>query len=421
MTTEVIHSSRSASGSSRWMKCLGQPAFVDQLVADGAIPKHSPSSIHAQRGTAAHDVLSLAIQGGWEAYEAWDILQKRNLGFQQPEGPSYLFELDDEDFDAIELCCEFVEERRKSNSTKQILHSEVKFEIAKLHPLLFGTADIVLVSSDLKHLTVIDYKHGAGVPVEVDYNPQLLYYALGAIEWVCNKEKLDYVSVLGWGGVFESVEIVVVQPRCAHKDGPIRSFTPSAEEIDLFADRLKEACEATLEPNAPLSAGDHCRWCPASALCPEISRKASEVAMTDFAGVSDVANLALKPTADITVQQIAKLMRFEPVVSDWFKQVAAHALDLAKQGIEIPGMKLVEKRVHRKWADPEEAATFLCTWLSAKDMYKLNTPAQIQKALGKEKNRVNFLIHQPTPGVTLAPEYDKRKAVTYDPTIDFKD
>ena len=43
----------------------------------------------------------------------------------------------------------------------------------------FGTCDCCIISGDT--LTIVDYKHGKGVPVAAKGNPQMRLYALGAL------------------------------------------------------------------------------------------------------------------------------------------------------------------------------------------------------------------------------------------------
>ncbi len=44
----------------------------------------------------------------------------------------------------------------------------------------FGTGDCVLIADGA--LNIVDYKHGKGVEVSADHNPQMMLYALGALE-----------------------------------------------------------------------------------------------------------------------------------------------------------------------------------------------------------------------------------------------
>ena len=43
----------------------------------------------------------------------------------------------------------------------------------------FGTGDLVIVADDV--MQVIDFKYGKGVTVSAEHNPQMMLYALGAL------------------------------------------------------------------------------------------------------------------------------------------------------------------------------------------------------------------------------------------------
>lgn len=137
---------------------------------------------------------------------------------------------------------------------------------------VFGTSDCIAVSYERRHMTVADYKHGAGVPVDLDPqegNEQLFYYARGAM--------LSLLSPV------DTVEIIIVQPRAPHKDGPVRRATFAALDIIMWADDiLFPGLARTLEPDAPLRAGRHCRFCPAKGFCPEYQPKPVRSARDDF-------------------------------------------------------------------------------------------------------------------------------------------
>ena len=44
----------------------------------------------------------------------------------------------------------------------------------------FGTGDCIIISDDTLH--IIDFKYGLGILVESEENPQMMLYALGALE-----------------------------------------------------------------------------------------------------------------------------------------------------------------------------------------------------------------------------------------------
>lgn len=217
---EKLHSPLGASTLSRIVPCPGSVKLCKGLP--------SITSKYAEEGTIAHEI-------------AEDILFARKT--LADIEPTTLYE-------PIKKYIDYV-------FSIQNIHTEVfiehKFELTQIHEEMFGTSDAVIYNRYSKKLYVVDYKNGAGVPVEVENNLQLQFYALGAL--------------LSLKIPCETVEMVIVQPRCKHDLGPIRSWeVPSIHFVDFAAD-LKVYAKRTEEENAPLVGGKHCRFCPANKIC----------------------------------------------------------------------------------------------------------------------------------------------------------
>ena len=126
---------------------------------------------------------------------------------------------------------------------------------------VYGSNDCLLYSPSARKLIIYDYKHGAGVPVSVEGNPQLKFYALGAID-----------SHPDW--MVESVELVIVQPRAVGE--AVKRWSPDVSDLFAFKADITIAVMDAQLPDAELKTGDHCRWCDAKALCPKIQVEALE-------------------------------------------------------------------------------------------------------------------------------------------------
>lgn len=134
-------------------------------------------------------------------------------------------------------------------------------------PGMWGTIDSAIIQHFYK-LHIIDYKHGAGMMVEPEQNSQLIFYALAtAFEY-----HFDFLEV----------DITIVQPRIPHKRGPVRTWHTTMDALMPWEETFRKGIEATKLPNAKLRAGAHCRFCPASTICPELSRANFEQAQMDF-------------------------------------------------------------------------------------------------------------------------------------------
>jgi hypothetical protein len=387
------HAVLGASNAYRWMVCPASVALCAQM------PPQAPSEYAAQ-GTAAHEVIDFCFKHPGE----------------EPKLPEVWA---DEETEAIQLFFDTVQADRTEG--KYILENEVKFNLDRIMDGLYGTCDVCLLSTDLKKLKVYDYKHGAGVPVEVVDNKQLLYYALGAIQSMDQKRVKGVLDTLGWGSVFQEVEIVIVQPRCRHANGPVRRWIVSAETLDQFAIDLKKCAEATTYPKASFSPGEHCRFCAAQAICPVLADKALAVAQTDFASVKAEKVVTLPAPDVLTVKDLSKVLKFAPLLESWLKEVEAYALDCLQKGQEVPGFKLVKKRANRAWKSEEEAAEVLALYLSEDQMWekKFTTPAKVDKLLKKDKKIVADLVTVPDNGNTIAPEYDPREPIRGSVAADF--
>ncbi len=259
---------------------------------------------------------------------------------------------------------------------------EHKFDLSSIHPGLFGTADAVVYFSDQKLLRVYDLKYGKGIIVDAENNVQAMYYALGALlslELPC-----------------DHIEVIISQPRV---EGSEKRWKFDAIDIVEFASELKENAKKTEDPNAPLSPGNHCRFCPAAGICPALRAQSLAVAQTEFSPALSYDPNALSET-------LSKLDMLEA----YAKSVREFAYRECEHGRKIPGWKLVEKRATRKWRDEAVADSVLERSLLHDERYetKLKSPAQIEKINKNLKKVVEQLTVAVSSGLTLVPDSEKR-------------
>ena len=237
-----VHSSIGASSMYRWKNCPGSVRLSEGL--------KSKSSVYAEEGTAAHELIGLALKRAFsENVPTINILQKT--------------------IEALDVYAKYIEGLKKDNP----IHIEHSFDMDDIFPNLYGTADCVIYDKKEKLLHVIDYKHGQGLPIEVENNLQLSYYALGAMH------TLDYPC--------HEVQMTIVQPRCYHPDGHIRSWKVSALYFIDFELDLIAAAKETKKKKGLLSAGAHCIFCPAKSICPQKEKDAQTDAKKQFAFYND--------------------------------------------------------------------------------------------------------------------------------------
>ena len=382
MTDELpVHSKLGASQMHRWAKCPGSVRLSEGI--EGA------PSIYAAEGTVAHSI-------GAECLEK-NIGTVSFLG-RVYEQEGFQIEVTEEMLDAVDVYLYAVRSEATKSTDRLVEH---KFHLKKVHPDLYGTADCVQYHPAEKLLQVYDYKHGAGVPVEVKDNEQLKYYALGAL--------------LSSGKPAAEIEMIIVQPRCNHPDGLIRRHKISALDLLEFSADLLDAVKRTEAPNAGLLAGDHCRWCKAAAVCPELKNKALRNAQKEF-----------EPLLPYDPAELAASLDQLPAIEAWCESVRKFAYGEATHGRFPPGYKLVEKRANRKWIDEHSAELGLqAAGLAESEMFKereLRSPAQIEKTLGKKNAEAVLapLTKKESSGTTLVHDSDKREAVKVDARSEFE-
>jgi len=376
------HSKYGASSASRWLNCPGSVKLSE------TVPPQ-PSSVYAQEGTAAHKLGELCLMNNSNPSDYAD--QEITLD----DGSKYF--VNGDMVEAVTVYVDYVRSRAKLGE----LFIETRFSLAFVHDEMFGTNDACVFSDMLGMLEVIDYKHGAGIAVSPEENTQLAYYGLGA----ANVQDLHPDS---------QIKLTIVQPRAAGE--PIKSWVTTVGYLDKFAKTLKKGVKACEAKKPKLKEGEWCRFCPAQAVCPQLEKKALEVAKAEFKD----EEIILPEPDSLKPVDIKKVLDFAPVISSWLKAVESYAFNELERGQSIDGYKLVKKRANRKWFGDEDM--IVRKLRDAMGVHpgdtgigliyselKLKSPAQLEKLV--DKNLVASLCETPDNGNTMVPVSDKRPAV----------
>lgn len=375
------HSELGASKSYRWLNCPGSVALTREMDS-----KRGPE---AQLGTNAHSVGELCLRNGD------DPMDFIGHGLITQESGGEMFSVDRDMALAVKVYVDEVRRIKESAPDDAFMLIEHQFDLAHLgHPEMFGRND-VCIGVLFGDLWVIDYKHGAGIPVEAAGNPQLRYYGLGALPL----------------GNFENIHNMVIQPRCEHRDGPIRCETMPVEELEAWGqDVLLRGAEATKEPNAPLCTGEWCQktFCPARPTCPAYYDLTVSVAAEAF---------ALPKPEMLSPAKLREILEKAPLIKSFLESVTNYARTALEDGrisSEDLGHKLVHGRASRSWTDEKAAEEVLESLLGdeAFTPRKLLSPNKAEKLLGgaAAKDLVASMVTK-TRGVSMVPNGDKRKAI----------
>jgi hypothetical protein len=121
----------------------------------------------------------------------------------------------------------------------------------------------------------------------------------------------------------------------------------------------------------------------------------------------------------LTVEQIKSVLDNKDLIDKWLKSVHSYVLGQIETGNGFPGYKIVAGRSNRKWEDPVIAEKTLRGYIGDQAYnQKLKSPAQAEKALGKEKKLIKDLIIKPQGKPVLVPESDKREPIALGITVD---
>ena len=252
-----------------------------------------------------------------------------------------------------------------------------------LLPGVFGSCDLIGRIGD--RAVILDWKFGDGVAVEADENPQLMFYAAAAMR----------TPSLAW--VFDGakeVECIIVQPPS------IKRWVTSFDRLRMFERELVFAVKQSEKPDAALHAGEHCRWCAAKPICPQMT------------GAADRA--LAKQVKELNTKELGLALVKADMLEEWIKDLRALAIQVLEASGEVPGYKLVQKRGTRQWIDEQKATEALLASLAESEVIErsLVSPAQAEKKLKKLKLALpDGLTTSVSSGTTLASVDDPRPAV----------
>ncbi len=352
------------STAKRVINCPGSVALVQKMP-----PK--PSNKYADEGTLLHDTIAehLATLQPLETF----------LGKKYQDQVLTQELIDEKLVPALALLDEI---DPKQEMTYEV---ETRVGFGDLLPGVFGSTDFVGRLGD--KAVVLDWKFGDGVVVTAEENEQLMFYAAAAMR----------TDALKWAfeGATE-IECVIVQPPM------IRRWTTTPERIAQFEHQLVRAVKAAEQPDAGLKAGEHCRWCAAKPVCPQMT-----------GAVDRALQVQLK---EIDAATLGRYLANADVLEGWITDLRALAFQMLEKNIPVPGYKLVQKQARRQWADEAKAIAALHDMgVPRAELFspeEIRSPAQMEKVLKKRKLALpDDLVKSVSSGTTLASEDDSRPAV----------
>lgn len=360
------HALLSASSSHRWLNCPPSARLCESYEDKG--------SDYAAEGTDAHSLCEYKL--------------KTALGIRTKDPTAdltyYNEEMDDCANGYAAYILELVETAKQTCSDPVVL-IEQRLDFSKYVEGGFGTGDCVVISDGTLH--IVDYKHGQGVLVESEDNPQMKLYALGALEIFDGIYDID------------SVSMTLYQPRRNN----VSTHTVFKESLYQWAEEvLKPAAELAYAGNGEYNCGEWCQFCKAKHECRTRAERNLELAQYDF---------KLPPLLeDDEVENI--LSKIDALIS-WASDIKDYALQAAVSGKQWQGWKLVEGRSNRKYTDETAVAEAVSAAGFDPYEYKILGITAMTSLLGKKRFEevLSVYIEKPQGKPTLMPESDKRPAI----------
>lgn len=362
------HSPLGASGAARWLACPGSFALNKNA--------ERVESEHAALGTAAHTIAAQCLLGH---RDAWEFIG-REPDSEIPYGIGY--GENEIDPDAVQ---EYV------NLARSLMEGAAKVGIEYVlgrnyrpNKYFWGTADFLAVHED--RLIVADFKYGVGVTVPAENNPQLLYYAWGAINELVDLDMDENFKV----------ELIISQPRAVFGEHQKRWVTTVGYVTKWARETLLPGMERAINEET-LVMGDHCQFCDAKLICPLQQDAFMQLDQPEPAGLSD--------------EDLDKFYAMLPRVRSFMKALEAKVHARLSEGGEFTNAKLVAMRTTRTWKDGAEKAL---AEMLGKDAYeeKLKSPAQVEKISARYKQVVAEWAYLPeATGYKVVPADDPAPAV----------
>lgn len=386
------HALLSASSAARWMACTASPRFEAQF--------HEITSEYAEEGRLAHSFCELKVLKKFTNSINTRTYNSR-LNKLKKE-PLYADEMDR----TSDLYIEHLTEKAMGYDSPPLVNAEVRVDFSEYVPDGFGTCDCIMIGGDM--LDITDYKHGKGVPVSAEGNPQMRLYALGALK----KYEPFY------GGMIQRVRMTIDQPRIQSE--PV-SETITVDELKAWGKTIKPIAQTAYSGFGEFKPGDHCRFCRGKAQCR--ARADANTALEDFKDCllptaknieQAQQNPAENAPAMLTNAEIGELLVRGQHLVQWYKDLEEYALSALLNGEEIAGWKAVAGRSNRTFNDQEAAlAAVIAAGYDESLVYerKPKTLTGLEELMGKKEfaEKIGQYVVKPIGKPTLAPMSDKRE------------
>lgn len=386
MPTPEKHALLSASSAARWLHCTAAPHFEEQF------PENT--SVYAEEGRLAHAICELKIVKHFTtAIKPRTFTSRLN---KLKENPLYNPEMEK----TSDLYIEHLTERAMQFDAAPYVTAEVRVDYSEYAPEGFGTCDCVMIGGTT--IIITDYKHGKGVAVSAENNPQMKLYALGALK--------KYRAI--YGDTIKRVVLVIEQLRLSEEPS---IWETTVDELIAWGESIKPIAEKAFMGLGAFCPGEHCRFCRGKAKCR--ARADQNTALEEFKDCvpQGAEKLPLFEQGTLTDEEIGDLLIRGQELVKWYKDLEEYALNTILKGGTIQGWKAVAGRSNRTFTDTDAALNAAMAAGYDKSLlydWKPKTLTEIEKLMGKTEftDKLGSFVVKPIGKPTLALLTDKREA-----------
>lgn len=369
---ERKHALLSASSAHRWLICTPSARLEENFPDEG--------SEYAAEGSLAHAIAELKVR----KYSTVMTNQKYSRDMKKLEAdPLYQAEMQRH----TDYYLDYIKGQAMSYGVMPHIAVESQLDLESYIPEGFGTADCIIIGGNT--LEVVDFKYGKGVPVSAENNPQMLLYALGALQRYAMLYQIT------------TVRMTIIQPRIDNSN----SAEMSVDDLLYWGEGIKPVAAKAYDGAGEYIPGDHCRFCKAKATCR--ARADKYTALQDFGG---------KLPPNLSDEEVGSILKIAENIKHWVSDLEDYALKTIVAGGEIPGWKIVEGRSNRVIKDLDGCFAKLKADGYKEEMLYERKPitlTAIEKLVGKQyvSDNLSDFIEKPQGKPTLAAADDTRPAM----------
>ena len=302
------HALLSASSANRWLHCPPSVRLTEDLP--------EKANQYMAEGTEAHALCEQILRASITAWRLGDSgTMVSTDGYP------------DEMVKAALVYRDFIHDLWLGFEHKPSVFIEQRVDTDEWVPGGFGTCDCLLIGDGILH--VVDFKYGKGVPVSVQQNPQLMYYALGAYD------------LFRMTDTIKTIRMSIVQPRIQSE--PETAEMSTTDLLGWANGILRPAAVLAWQGGGERNPGEWCRWCWIYPRCRAWKDK------------YDLDGFTIEAPPDLTDEEIGRWLHRLQGVAQYAKDLENYVQQQMIDGRKIPGWKLVEGRSVRKWTDQEAA------------------------------------------------------------------